>query len=71
MIVVLDAPSNLGLRMPAPGVVPGCYKLAEAIRDQGLLDRLGARDAGCVLPPSYDVDAWTADGVLNGIALAA
>lgn len=26
-IVVIDAPSNLGLRPPAPGTVPGCYKL--------------------------------------------
>ena len=25
---VFDAPSNLGLRPPDPGVVPGCYKLA-------------------------------------------
>ncbi|WP_372448154.1 hypothetical protein [Streptomyces sioyaensis] len=24
--VLIDAPSNLGLRPPAPGVVPGCYK---------------------------------------------
>jgi arginase len=30
---VLDAPSNLGLRPPAPGVVPGVYKLAGALRD--------------------------------------
>ncbi|HET9139477.1 arginase family protein [Actinophytocola sp.] len=71
MIAVLDAPSNLGLRMPAPGVVPGCYKLAGAIRDQRLLDRLGARDAGCVVPPRYDVSGWTAaDGLYNGAALA-
>jgi hypothetical protein len=27
-LVVLDAPSNLGLRPPQPGVVPGVYKLA-------------------------------------------
>lgn len=32
--VVLDAPSNLGLRPPAPGTVPGCYKLAGALREQ-------------------------------------
>jgi hypothetical protein len=33
-IVVLDAPSNLGLRPPGPGVVPGVYKLAGALRDK-------------------------------------
>lgn len=24
----LDAPSNLGLRPPAPGTVPGCHEVA-------------------------------------------
>jgi arginase len=36
-IVVLDAPSNLGLRPPAPGTVPGCYKLAGALREQRIV----------------------------------
>ncbi|MGI5125364.1 arginase family protein [Pseudonocardia sp. CA-107938] len=72
MIVhVLDAPSNLGLRMPAPGVVPGCYKLAGALRDQRLVARLGARDAGVVVPPRYDTSGWApGDGVFNAAALA-
>ncbi len=43
-IVVLDAPSNLGLRPPAPGTVPGCYKLAGALREQGVVRRLGAQE---------------------------
>lgn len=71
-IVVLDAPSNLGLRPPAPGLVPGCYKLAGALRDQRLLDRLGAGDAGVVVPPRYDVRGWKpGDGVMNAGALHA
>lgn len=70
-IAVLDAPSNLGLRPPAPGVVPGCYKLAGAVRDQRLLDRIGAVDAGCVVPPRYDISGWSAaDGIYNGAAMA-
>jgi hypothetical protein len=36
-IVVLDAPSNLGLRPPTPDTVPGCYKLAGALRDQRIV----------------------------------
>ncbi len=69
-IVVLDAPSNLGLRPPAPGVVPGVYKLAGALRDQGIVARLGAADGGVVTPPRYLPDA---DGkaVRNGDAIAA
>jgi arginase len=31
-IVVLDAPSNLGLGPPVPGAVPGVYKLAGRAR---------------------------------------
>ena len=56
--IVLDGPSNLGLRPPVTGAVPGCYKLAGAIRDQGFLQRIGAGDAGCVTPPRYDREGW-------------
>jgi arginase len=70
-VTVLDAPSNLGLRAPAPGLVPGCYKLAGALRDQRLLKRLGAHDAGVVVPPRYDTRDWRpGDGALNADALA-
>ncbi|MGW3209882.1 arginase family protein [Streptomyces sp. NPDC001135] len=71
-LVVLDAPSNLGLRPPAPGTVPGCYKLAGALREQGILQRLGAREGGVVVPPRYDRGDWQeGDGVFNASALAA
>ncbi|AQT75274.1 arginase family protein [Streptomyces sp. fd1-xmd] len=71
-LVLLDAPSNLGLRPPAPGTVPGVYKLAGALREQGLLSRLGAREGGVVVPPRYDRGDWTeGDGVFNADALAA
>jgi arginase len=70
-IAVLDAPSNLGLRPPVPGAVPGCYKLAGALRDQGLVSRLGAVDAGYVTPPRYDRGAWQpGDGVFNAAGIA-
>jgi arginase len=68
---VLDAPSNLGLSPPAAGVVPGCYKLAGALRDCGLVRRLGADDAGCVTPPRYDRGGWRpGDGVFNAAAMS-
>lgn len=69
---LLDAPSNLGLRPPLPGVVPGCYKLAGALRDQRLLERLGASEGGVVVPPRYDRGDWKpGDGVFNAPAMAA
>ncbi|MER8073097.1 arginase family protein [Streptomyces sp. NPDC094034] len=71
-IVVIDAPSNLGLRPPAPGVVPGCYKLAGALREQRIVQRLGAFEGGVVVPPRYDRGDWReGDGVFNAAAIAA
>lgn len=51
--------------------MPGCYKLAGALRDQGLLQRINASDAGCVTPPRYDREGWKpGDGVFNAEAMA-
>ena len=70
-IVVIDAPSNLGLRPPAPGTVPGCYKLAGALREQRIVRRLGAAEGGVVVPPRYDRGDWReGDGVFNAAAIA-
>jgi arginase len=69
--VVVDGPSNLGLRPPVEGAVPGCYKLAGALRDLGFLGRIGAEDGGCVTPPRYDRGDWKpGDGVFNAAGIA-
>ncbi len=64
--LVLDAPSNLGLRPPAPGRAPGAAKLASALRKRGLIERLGAEDAGVVPAPAYspdpDAETWFRNG---------
>jgi arginase len=71
-IAVLDAPSNLGLRPPTATSVPGCAKAPGALRDHGLLSRLGARDAGCLTPPRYDPGEWRpGDGVCHAVSIAA
>ncbi|MER5883166.1 arginase family protein [Streptomyces sp. NPDC001941] len=70
-IVVVDAPSNLGLRPPAPGAVPGCYKLAGALRENRIVQRLRAFEGGVVVPPRYDRGDWQeGDGVFNAGAIA-
>jgi arginase len=68
-IVALDAPSNLGLRPPLPGVAPGVYKLAGALRDHGVISRLGAQEGGVVVPPRYLPD-WDGKTSRNGAAIA-
>ncbi|MFI6876652.1 arginase family protein [Streptomyces sp. NPDC050400] len=71
-IVAVDAPSNLGLRPPAPGTVPGVYKLAGALREHGVVRRLGAFEGGVVVPPRYDRGDWQEGaGVFNAAAIAA
>lgn len=65
MIVLVSAPSNLGLRPPVPGAVPGTAKAPEALREAGLHERFlaaGARDGGVVVPGRYVDD----DGVRPG-----
>ncbi|PRB11317.1 arginase family protein [Microbacterium sp. MYb62] len=62
MITLLSAPSNLGLRPPEPGSVPGAAKAPEALREAGLFARfaeLGATDSGVVLAGRYVDDDQT------------
>lgn len=68
MIHLLSAPTNLGLRPPQPGSVPGCSKAPEAYREAGLHARLlehGATDTGVVLPGRYVDDAAPGTGRLR------
>lgn len=70
-IAVLDAPSNLGLRPPRPDAEPGVRGLAAALRRYGLVDRLGATDAGGLIAPAYSPDPEPETGFRNGPAIAA
>ena len=70
-IGLLSAPSNLGLRPPAPTSVPGCAKAPEALREAGLhrrLAELGAEERGVVLPGRYADDA-TPGSLRNQVAI--
>lgn len=72
MIALVSAPTNLGLRSPEPGAVPGAAKAPEALREAGLYRRLveqGATDAGVILPGRYvDDDGARRDGVVRNEA---
>lgn len=74
MITLLSAPSNLGLRPPQRGSVPGTAKAPEALREAGLHARFAARgatDGGVILSARYidDDDTRPVDHVRNEAAL--
>tara|TARA_R110002012_G_scaffold7675_25_gene35738 strand:- start:2423 stop:3322 length:900 start_codon:yes stop_codon:yes gene_type:complete len=69
-VIVLDAPSNLGLSPPEDGVVPGCYKLPWALRDRGLLEAIDADDGGSLVPPRYCSQWAPGDGDRNAEEIA-
>lgn len=69
-VVVFDAPSNLGLRPPEEGAVPGCYKLPWALRDLDFVKRIGAVDAGSLVPPRYRAHWDPDDGDRNAESIA-
>ena len=70
-VASLDAPSNLGLRPPPYGAVPGCYKAPWVLRDHGLFTDVDERYAGAVVPPPYVLEWTPGDGARNGAAVAA
>src|SRR5262245_61836227 len=68
-IVVLQAPSNLGLRPPAPGREPGVRRLPEALLAAGIVPRLGATEGGRIPPPPYRPDVEPEHGIRNARAI--
>jgi arginase len=70
-VVLLEAPTNLGLRPPAARREPGVRRLPAALRAHRLQERLGAAHAGSVIAPAYrfGVDRHTrvrnTDGVVR------
>lgn len=70
-IAILDAPSNLGLRPPRPGHLPGVWQLPKALRAKDLLELLDATDAGEVRPPEYSTEPDVRTGFRNGPKIAA
>lgn len=69
-VAILDAPSNLGLMPPSPGLQPGVGRLPDALRERGLVSRIDAVDAGRVIPPAYDPVVDPQAGVRNCEAIA-
>jgi arginase len=70
-LVLIDAPSNLGLRPPEPGKEPGCKAAPAALHRWNIRGRLGANEGGIVPAPAYDPEWYPGFGVRNGEAIRA
>lgn len=68
-IVILNCPSNLGLREPIPGHEPGVRKLPAWLRKHGLHDKLKPVVDKTVEAPAYAGERDAETGLLNADAL--
>jgi arginase len=68
-ITVIDAPSNLGLRLPGAGKESGVRELAAALRTRDIVTRLDALDGARVAPPPYSPDVDPETTVISGEAV--
>ncbi len=69
-IVIIEAPSNLGLMPPEPGRQPGTRHAPEVLRELGLHDRLNVQEIIRVEPQSYSPDDGRGVNVRNMAAIA-
>ena len=64
-ICIVEFPSNLGLKEPAPGQEPGVNKLPAWLRNHGFHDLLQPQNIYTLAPPPYAMDLDEASGVRN------
>ena len=68
-IVLIEAPTNLGLKEPSPGVEPGVKFLPAALEKAGFSKSIGAREQLHVEPPPYSMQLDKASKVRNADAI--
>jgi arginase len=69
--MIIEAPSNLGLKELQPGVEPGVRLLPEALRKTGFARDAGITHVTCVPAPGYTMEIDPESGVRNADAIAA
>ncbi|MEP7372039.1 MAG: arginase family protein [Chitinophagaceae bacterium] len=69
-IVLIEAPTNLGLREPAPGIEPGVKFLPAALDKEGFGQSIGVKERVRVEPPPYSMQLDEASKVRNADAIA-
>jgi arginase len=63
--VLIEAPSNLGLKEPSPGVEPGVKFFPSAMEKEGFAELAGIQERIHVSPPSYSTIVDTESKVRN------
>ncbi len=69
-IIIIEAPTNLGLKEPAPGVEPGVRFLPAALEKLGFAKLIGASKRLNVNPPPYSMQFDEASKTRNADAIA-
>jgi arginase len=70
-VEVVTAPSNLGLRPPAPGHEPGAWRAPRVLMSQGLGRRLNAARIVELPRPRYEFQGQPGTRIRNGTAIRA
>lgn len=68
---IIEFPSNLGLKEPAPGIEPGVRYLPDWLRQLGFQQALQIADPVTVPAPPYSMELHSSSGVRNAPAIAA
>jgi arginase len=67
--IILEFPSNLGLKEPAPGYEPGVRKLPSWLKQYGFHEQINASDTLTIEPPPYSMHLDKTSGVRNADAI--
>ena len=70
-VVILEFPSNLGLKEPSPGHEPGVKKLPDWLRLCGFHAQIDAKEIYRTVPPPYSMTLDELSGVRNADAIVA
>ena len=70
-LCLIRAPSNLGLRPPAPGRQPGTWRAPQALTEAGLIEAVRPAKVFDLARPTYDPAPGTGTRLLNGHAMRA
>ncbi|GAA3949650.1 arginase family protein [Chitinophaga oryziterrae] len=69
-LVIIEAPSNLGLKSLQPGTEPGVRLFPEALRKTGFADNTGITQIIQVPAPPYSMDIHAESKIRNAVTIA-